>query len=202
MEVANLVTGGAQVELWRTTDPSAINDWQDSSWVVVQRFSSPGSSGTEVPLVNLESRTVALQIRMFSHTSGADTPEVTRTAIRGIPTHRDTVMVVPFNISDHVSAPGRKPMRIPGLGDSLHQDVMSLVGSNVEVILLNPSMVFRGVVNNVSEPINYQPRRGSFSRYCLVEFRGQRVVSTAGATGDSGIGLGLVGVSTVGIGQT
>ena len=202
MEVANLVTGGSQVELWRTTEESAINDWQDPSWSVVQRFSSPGLSGTEVTLPNVKSRTLALQVRVYPHTSGTGTPQITRTAIRGIPTHRDVVMVIPVNVSDIVSAPGRKPVTVPGLGDYLHNQMMDLVGTSVEVILLNPSMNFRGIVNNVSEPIIYQPNRGSMTTYCQVEFRGKRIVDTAPTTGDAGMGLGLLGISTMGIGQT
>ena len=202
MEVANLATGGAQVELWRTVNETAINDWQHLSWVLVQRFSSPGLSGTEIPLVGIKSRTIALQVRIFPHSVGMETPEVTRVAIRGIPTHRDTVMVVPFNVSDYISAPGRKPNHIPGLGHTLHNEVLNLVGANVEVELLNPAIVFRGVVNNVSEPVEYQSERGSVTRYCLVEFRGQRVSAALSATGDSGMGLGLLGVSLIGVGQS
>jgi hypothetical protein len=54
----------------------------------------------------------------------------------------------------------------------------------------------------VSEPVEYISNRGSVSRYVIVEFRGQRLVTTAPPTGDTGIGLGLLGISTVGIGQS
>ena len=127
---------------------------------------------------------------------------MTRIALRGIPAHRDLIMMVPFNVSDEVSAPGRRPTRIPGLGYSLHENVLNLVGSSVEAIVIDPPMGFRGVVNNVSEPIEYLSDRGSVTRYVMVEFRGQRLVQTVPPTGDSGMGLGLMGIDIIGIGQS
>ena len=202
MEAFSLVETGAQVELWRSHDPEAILDWQDSSWVLMQRISSEGGSNVEIPLVNLKSRTLSLQLRMYAAEEQSISPQVSRIAIRGIPAHRDLIMQVPFNISDYVSANGRTPIRVPGLGDSLHNQVFDLVGKSVEVVVLDPPMGFRGIVNNVSEPIEYLADRGSSTRYVMVEFRGQRLTATAVPTGDTGMGLGLLGISTVGIGQT
>ena len=139
---------------------------------------------------------------MFATEGATTTPKVTRIAVRGIPSHRDLIMLVPFNVSDYVTAPGRKPIRVPELGNSLHTQVLDLVGSSVEVIMLNPPMGFRGVVNNVSEPIEFLSNRGSVTRYIMVEFRGQRLTQTVAPTGDSGIGLGLMGIAIMGIGQS
>lgn len=202
IEARDLLESGAQVELYRSSDPEGILDWQDPSWVLVQRLSSAGGSNVEVPMVNLKSRTLALQIRIVSSSASTIAPQITRTAIRGIPAHRDTIMMVPINVSDYVSVPGRKPNRVPGLGHELHSRVLSLVGQSVEAFVLDPPMLFRGIVNNISEPVEYLAQRGSVTRYCMVEFRGQRLTATATPTGDSGMGLGLLGISTVGIGQT
>ena len=58
------------------------------------------------------------------------------------------------------------------------------------------------VVNNVSEPVEYLSDRGSVTKYVMVEFRGQRLVQTVPPTGDSGSGLGLMGIDIMGIGQS
>ncbi|RLB62512.1 MAG: hypothetical protein DRH08_12340 [Deltaproteobacteria bacterium] len=202
LEASNLARTGAQVELWRTSDPQGLLDWRDPTWIRVQRLSSDGGSNLEIPLIGVKSRTLALQLRIFSHTGGTSTPHVTRIAMRGIPAHRDTVMVIPVNVSDYVSVPGRLPNRVAGLGDKIHNEILDMVGSNIQAVLLDPPMLFEGVVNNVSEPVEYLAERGSVTRYAMVEFRGQRSVSTVPATGDSGVGIGLLGVSIVGIGQT
>jgi hypothetical protein len=202
LEAAHLQDTGAQVELWRSVDPEAILDWQHPSWVLVQRLSSQGTSGTEISLSNVKSRTIALQLRMRSADAETRSPSVTRTAIRGIPAHRDFIMVVPVNVSDYVSAPGRSPMRVPGLGASLHERVLDTVGKNAECVLIDPQVLFRGIVNNVSEPVEFVSERGSVTRYCMVEFRGTRLTATATATGDDGMGLGTLGIATLGIGQS
>ncbi len=202
IEAHDLTTQGGQIELYYSTDPTAILDTDDPTWVLAQRLSSQGSSNLEVPFVNLKSRTLALQLRIKATNSLSVSPKVTRIALRGIPAHRDLVMMVPFNISDYVSVPGRKPLTIPGFGYSLHEQVLSLVGSSVEAIVIDPPMGFRGVINNVSEPIEYLSSRGSVTRYVMVEFRGQRLTQTVSPTGDAGIGLGLMGIAIMGIGQS
>ncbi len=202
IEAYDLVDSGGQVELLYSTDPTAILDPSDVTWVLVQRLSAQGASNIEIPFLDVLSRTLSLQLRIKASTSLSVSPKVTRIALRGIPSHRDLIMLVPFNISDYVSAPGRKPMRVPLLGDTLHGQVLDLVGSSVEVIMLNPPMGFRGVVNNVSEPIEYLSNRGSVTRYAMVEFRGQRLTQTVPPTGDAGMGLGLMGIAIMGIGQS
>jgi len=202
VEAQNLSEAGAQVELWRSTDKGAILDPRHPSWVLVQRLSSDGGSNIEVPLVDLKSRTLSLQLRIAASEGATRSPSVTRIAIRGIPSHRDLIMLVPFNVSDFVTAPDRAPLYYPNSGHEIHSEVLDLVGKSVEALVLRPPMLFRGIVNNVSEPIEVIEKRGSVTRYAMVEFRGQRLTATAPATGDDGLGLGLVGVATVGIGQT
>ena len=204
LEAHNLAESGGQVELWRSTDPQAILDWQDPSWVLVQRISSQGGSNVEVPFSDLRSRTLALQLRIFATEGGTQSPQVTRVALRGIPAHRDFIMVVPFNISDMVSAPGRSPLHVPYLGNTLHDEVMDLIGKNVDAVVLDPFIRFQGVVNNISEPVTFLSERGSVTTYVMVEFRGTRLQpqATVPPTGDDGMGLGTMGIATLGIGQT
>ena len=202
IEAYDLVDSGGQVELYYSTDSTAISDPDDPTWVLVQRLSAQGASNVEVPFANVRSRTLSLQLRIKASTSLSVSPKVTRIALRGIPAHRDLIMMVPFNISDYFSAPGRRPLRVPGLGDSLHDQVLDLVGQSVEVIMLNPPMGFRGVVNNVSEPVQFTSNRGSVTRYAMVEFRGERLTQTIPPTGDAGMGLGLMGIAIMGVGQS
>jgi hypothetical protein len=204
LEAHNLADSGGQVELWRSTNPQAIMDWRDPSWVLVQRLSSQGGSNVEIPFSDLRSRTLSLQLRIFASEGTTVSPHVTRIALRGIPAHRDFIMVVPFNISDMVSAPGRTPLHVPYLGNTLHEEVLELVGKNVNATVLDPFVRFQGVVNNISEPVTYLSDRGSVTTYVMVEFRGTRVQAqaTVPPTGDDGMGLGTMGIATIGLGQT
>jgi hypothetical protein len=202
VEAHGLQDQGAQIELWRSTDPTGILDPFHPSWVLIQRISSPGGTSIEIPLVATKSRTISLQLRMAAGNALSESPKVTRIAIRGIPAHRDFIMQIPINISDYVSVPHRKPTRVPGLGYALHTAMLDIVGNNVEVAMIDPPVLFRGIINNISEPIEYLSNRGSVTRYCMVEFRGQRLGATETASGDAGMGLGLLGIATLGIGQT
>jgi len=203
IEAHDLQESGAQIELFRSTDPTAITDPFHPSWVLIQRLSSPNNSNLEVDMTGLQSRTLSLQIRMTSTDSQSVSPKVTRIGLRGIPSHRDFIMQVPMNVSDYVSVPGRTPSRVPGLGHQLHTEILDLIGKPVSALVIDPPILFSGVINNVSEPITYLAERGSVTEYVMVEFRGSRQTTTSqAATGDAGMGLGLLGVATVGIGQT
>jgi len=202
VEASDLVDTGPQVELWYSTDPDSILDRHHRSWTLMQRFSSPGSSGTEVPFVGVSARTMSLQLRLFSQSGGTSSPAVTRIALRGIPAHRDLIVMVPINVSDYLSAPDRRPVRVPGMGNDLHREMLGLIGRSVEALVLDPPLEFRGIVNNVSEPVEFLAPRGSVTRYCYLELRGNEGPLSITYTSDDGIGLGLLGVSTIGLGQT
>lgn len=202
VEAYDLADTGAQVELYRSSDPQAILNPDDPSWVLVRRLSNPSQTGDEIPMVGVTSRTVALMLRLYPSGQQSKTPQVSRLAIRGLPTHRDWIVHVPVNVSDMVEVPGRRPVRIPGLGDELHREVLSLTGKSLALTVLDPPLAFRGVVDNVEEPVTYISARGSVSVYAMVEFRGTRITSSVTATGDAGAGVGLLGVATLGIGQT
>ena len=198
VEAEQLDAPGARVEIWRSTTVDAILDWEHPSWTLIQSLSSQGASNFEYPLVGVESRTISLQLRVFASSNSAISPRITRTAIRGIPSHRDLIMLVPFNVSDYVSAPGRRPTRIPGLGDKLHNAVLSAVGKNVQVQLLDPPVLFRGIIDNVEAPVQYVSQRGSVTRYSIVQFRGQKLPEGGLSLGTTGMGLGRMGLGLMG----
>ena len=50
-----------------------------------------------------------------------------------------------------------------------------------------PDTLLRGIIENVSSPIEEISPRGSVTSYCLVRFRGSKVVQTS----TSGLGLGI-----------
>jgi len=190
----------ARVELWRSTDPEAILDPNDPSWIRVSTLSRTEQSGVELPLLGISSRTLALQLKFFSR-NGLVTPQITRTASRGIPQHRDWMVHLPVNVSDYVEVPGRMPLHVPGMGDTLHSKVLSLVGDHLELAVLDPPLLFTGVVDNIDEPVTYVSDRGSVSVYVTIQFRGQRKTSTVFPSGSAAIGMSALGVSTIGINQ-
>lgn len=201
IEAQNLVLSGGTVELWGSTDPDAIGDRNDVSWQLLQRLTATDPEEKVTQLSGIKSRTLALQLRVTT-TSSTYTPTISRIGLRGIPSQRDIIMVVPFNVSDYVSVPGRSPMHVPGLGNALHSTVLDLVGQAVDATVLEPPIEFRGIVNNVSEPVIYQSPRGSLVTYVNVEFRGEKVETPS--TGalvpqQDGFAIGTAGVTLAGV---
>ncbi len=204
LQAENIRDGeGAQVELYFSTDVAAINDPNHASWRLITRLSNQAAAGIENPLLDFKSKTLSMMLVIYNNNSGADTPRVTRFAVRGYPQHRDWILEIPVNISDSIEAPNRRPYLLAGWGDVIHNQLMELQGSQVECFIYDPPLQFRGVVDNILESTDYVSDRGSAGKVCLVQLRGARVTSGASApTGDAGMGLGLMGVATMGIGQT
>jgi len=198
LEVAELDVAGNQVELWYSVDPAAIKDWQHPSWRLHQRATSPSQAGVESPWNGTSSRSVALQIRLIGDGT-LDTPKVTRFAIRGFPKHRDRVIVLPIDVSDVVSVPGRARTHVPNYGYAIQDRLHKLLGANVEMEMLRFNDRYLGIIDRVSEPITVMSDRGSPTTVMLLEFRGQKA-ELVFVTGTGGVGIGTVGIAQTGTG--
>ena len=202
------VGSGAVVELYYSTDPAAITDRDHASWVRIRRIHAAQSGSTygEQVFPSLRSRTLTLKIEGYASADQTSTPKVSRTAVRGLPTHRDFVVEAPINVSDYVEVPMRRPLRVPGKGETTHQMLLGLVGTNVDIEVYRPNVQFRGIVHKLMEPVSYMTHRGSPSRMAMVQFLGSLIVggsSTYNApTGNEGLGIGLLGVARIGIGDS
>ncbi len=195
---------GATIEVYGSTDPNAITDPDDPSWVLMRRLTSNAQSGIETAIQNITSRTFAMQIKMFPTRDNLISPELTRLAVRGLPQHRDLMVDLPINISDLIEVPGRQPVRIPGWGNVIHEALLDRVGQHVELEIYNPPLVLRGVVDNLLEPTSWISPRGSAGQRCILQFRGNRITeggSQSSITGNSLTGMGLLGISTTGLGN-
>ena len=199
IEGQDLETAGDQIELWRSTDPEAIQDPNHFSWVLAARISNPAQSGLEISMIGVKSKSLALQVKVFATQGNTRTPKVTRFAVRGFPAHRDLVVTLPVNVSDIISAPGRMPYRLAGWGNETHTRLLSLIGNSLEVIVLDPPVWIWGVVDKVSEPTEYISARGSASVVCQVQVRGKIRTSAGSGISNAGLGIGRLGVSLLGV---
>jgi hypothetical protein len=202
VEVSNVDDPAAEVELFRSSDPEGILDYQDPSWVLTYRVETSVDSGGEIPIVGVQSRTLALQARLIRGSDPTASPKVTRIATRGLPAHRDWIVELPVNISDHIEVPHRLPVHIPNYGDEVHENILDLQGQHVELEVLDPPLVFRGVIDAILEPVSYISDRGSAGRYAVLQLRGAREVELFVPIGGAGTGVFTTGIGTVGIGQS
>ncbi len=203
LDVLNLATGGAQVEFSASTDPEAILDVNHVSWQRIALITDPVQSGIETPIIDLNSKQLSLKLELTSSTNGLVSPTVNRTAVRGLPEHRDWIVELPVNVSDMVTAPGRMPLRVGGHGDATHNKLVDLQGASTTLEVLDPPLVLRGVVDVIMEPTHYITDRGSQGRRCMVRFLGIPISSGgSGATqGNAGWGIMIMGIGTMGTGE-
>jgi len=200
-----IVAGGKQIELYYSTDPTAITEpdvGPSGKWKIASRISAPGQEEVEELLTNVTARSLALQLRIYASAGGTSTPKVSRVAVRGIPSQRDWILELPINVSDIVEVPGRMPLTIPELGDSLHRSMLDKAGRSLTIDVLDPPFLFTGIIDSILEPTEYVSDRGSSSVRIVLQCRGSQRDVTISSVGDAGLGLGLLGVETLGIGQT
>ena len=117
-------------------------------------------------------------------------------AIRGFQLVNDLVVDIPVNISDQIERPFRKRIKVNGQGELVYQALRNKEGKNVQLEIYRPDTLLRGIIENVSSPIEEISPRGSVTTYCLVRFRGSKVIqiSTAG----EGLGIALLGTGRLG----
>lgn len=200
VEAQNLETAGSQVELWGSSEPTAIKDPEHFSWRLLTKISNVAHASREVTLHGVQSDSFALMLRIFATQEGRSSPQISRFAIRGIPAHRDWIASLPINVSDMVSAPGRMPYRVPHLGDQIHKGLLDLSGDSVEVHLLDPPFSLRGVVDQIAEPVSYITARGGVGKVCTLVVRGKRITGPGdSAISNDGLGIGMLGVAFLGL---
>jgi hypothetical protein len=103
---------------------------------------------------------------------------------------------MPINISDQIERPFRKALRINGQGELIYQALRNKEGKNVQLEIYRPDTLLRGIIENVSSPIEEISPRGSVTQYCIVRFRGSKVIATSSS--GQGLGIQLLGVNNLG----
>ena len=189
----NVVTSGS-VKLFTSTIAADINNPDAATWAEqVSIFS--GTGGDEEVMTLVDGRWIAGKIELNTD-DVTQSPEMLSFAIRGFQLVNDLVVDMPINISDQIERPFRKALRVNGQGDLVYQALRNKEGKNVQLEIFRPDTLLRGIIENVSSPIEEISPRGSVTMYCLVRFRGSKVIQTS----SSGVGLGieLLGVGRLG----
>ena len=189
----NAVTTGS-VKLFTSIIPEDIKDADSSTWLQQVNITS-GRGGEEEVLSLVEGRWISAKLEINTD-DVAQTPELLSFAIRGFQLVNDLIVDMPINISDQIERPFRKSLRVQGQGDLIYTALRNKEGKNVQLEIFRPDTLLRGIIENVSSPIEEISPRGSVTMYCLVRFRGSKVIQTS----SSGVGLGieLLGVGRLG----
>ena len=194
---AKLNTNGVSfgtVELATSTIPTDIDDINSATWQNQITIAS-GVGGDEQVLELVDGRWITAKLTLTTSDT-SQTPELLSFAIRGFQLVNDLVVDMPINISDQIERPFRKALRINGQGELIYQALRNKEGKNVQLEIFRPDTLLRGIIENVSSPIEEISPRGSVTQYCIVRFRGSKVIATSSS--GQGLGIQLLGVGSLG----
>lgn len=191
------VTDGARARLLYTSDPDAISDPDSAAWVEIKNITS-SNDATETPIVNLESRYLAGQVRLSAASDLADTPAVRSFSFRAYPGAGDLEVTLNVVCGDVVERRGRRPQRVTGLGDQVYESLKGREGTYGELELLRPRELLRGVIEQVGTRLTALTGTGAPLDVAVVKFRGRRVSLAGTATSVLSGGIGQMGLTQMG----
>ena len=132
-----------------------------------------GGTGDEEKQISEVSRYIIGKVVLRS-TDGVSTPKVKSIQFRALARPELVVAQIPVNISDRVERPGSKPIKVKGLGDTLYNSLRSKEGDSVTLEKFEPSEIIKGVVEQISYPIQSNEVLGSDTMYAIITVRGTR----------------------------
>ena len=135
---------------------------------------------------------------VLKSTDGVSTPKVKSVQFRALARPELVVAQIPINISDRVERPGRKPIKVKGLGDTLYNALRSKEGTSVTLEIFQPEEIIRGVVEQISYPIQSNDVVGSDTHYAIITVRGTRQPSLEDVTSINTTGIAAYGIMRFG----
>lgn len=180
------------VELYYSTKFEALDNPSDSSFKLA--FTQASGTGDVEKQIAEVARYVIGKVVLKKNGANNATPKVKSVQFRALARPELVVAQIPINISDRVERPGRKPVKVKGLGEELYATLRDKEGDSVTLELFNPAEIIRGVVERISYPVQSNTERGSVTQYAIITVRGTRQpvledVSTIHITGISAYGI-------------
>jgi hypothetical protein len=182
------------VKLFTSTFTKDLDDADANTWEEQVHLTS-GVGGDEQVMELVNGRWITAKLTI-STVDTSQTPKLLSFAIRGFQLVEDLIVEMPVNVSDQIERPYRKALNVKGQGELIYQALRNKEGKNVELEIYRPDTLLRGIIENVSAPVEEISLRGSATYYCLVRFRGSKV--TTETTAGEGLGIALLGVGKLG----
>ena len=184
------IESGTQVELRYSNTFEALDDENSSTYALALKQTS--GTGDEEKQIAAVARYIIGKVILRS-TDGLKSPKVKSIQFRALARPELVVVQIPVNLSDRVERPGRKPFKVKGLGDALYQELRQLEGDAVTLEIFEPQEIIRGVVEQISYPIQSNDVVGSDTHFAVITVRGTRQPIVEAVSSTYVLGVGTLG---------
>jgi len=195
---ASDIPAGGSVLTEYSTELDALSNASSISYSTLTNVEIEGN-GDEIPIVNVINRWLIPKLTIKSGSGQASTPEVYSYSYRAFPEPEDVIARIPVNVSDRIERPGKRPKNIPGIGAKLFDALKRLEGKSVQLTLYKPDEAIRGIVENVTLPVQEITKYGSTMVFCTIQVRGQRQANTSEVSSLGTLGVGDLGIYRFGV---
>lgn len=182
---------GCRIELYYTTDPTALSDPDSTAWVRVKNVMS-GQDTTTSTLNGVESRYLAGMVKLYT-TVDTSAPAVRSFAFHAYQGEGDVEVTFYAVVNDIIGRPGFRRQRVRGNGDAVYNELKGKEGGYAELEIFHPAEILRGVVEQVGTRIPALTRSGSAGDVSAIKFRGKRVSFAGQSDSDAVFGTGMFG---------
>ena len=190
---AENLSSDTDIEVLLATDPDALLDKDDFGlWSQIGRITDQTQTAEDLLVPAIEGRYGGLQLRLNS--DGSTSPRLVSFALRSFSDSEDVIVQLPVNVSDVISIPNRRPVRVRNRGQEVFDALLGYDGEYVTLELFRLDLIVKGVVETIDTPAT-RPESGSYTTASVVQIRGRFVA--AGASSQSA--NGTYGVKTLGI---
>ena len=191
----NTLPSSTQVDLLYSTKFEDLDNPEAATFTTaIEQISGVGDDEKQIAEV---SRYIIGKVVLKS-TDGVSTPKVKSLQFRALARPELVVAQIPVNISDRVERPGRKPLRVKGLGDALYNALRQKEGNSVTLEIFEPAEIIRGVVEQISYPIQSNDVVGSDTHYAIITVRGTRQDTLTDVTSANTAGIAAFGIMRFG----
>ncbi|BAQ85010.1 PDK repeat-containing protein [uncultured Mediterranean phage uvMED] len=195
----NDIPAGSNVLAEFSTELDALENPSATSYSTLTKIET-SESGNEVPMINVINRWLVAKLTISANSGRTASPEVYSYSYRAFPEPEDIIARIPINVSDRIERPGKRAKNIPGIGKKLFDAVKKLEGKSVTLTLFKPDEIVRGIVENVTLPVQEITKLGSTMVFCTIQVRGQRQASATGEVTSLGaLGIGRLGIHQFGV---
>jgi hypothetical protein len=189
------MASNTEVELQYSTKFEDLDSPESGSFITA--LTQIAGIGDEEKQIAEVSRYIIGKIILKS-TNGISTPYVKSVQFRALARPELVVVQIPINISDRVERPGRKPLRVKGLGDTLYNSLRTKEGASVTLEIFEPNEIIRGVVEQITYPIQSNEVVGSDTQYAIITVRGTRQTTLTDVTSIHTPGIAAFGIMRYG----